>query len=125
MLIIGVYVASIVLLAALSATSIVENRRIWWQAAWTLALISFAVCQVHLYVAWTTDRIGRPEEEDLLLTLVTPITVLLLAGLTYRTTHPLLRSLRVLLCLGLGYVGSWLWLGALLVMACVFSLECL
>jgi len=125
MLFISVYVVSVALLAALSATPLVENRRIWWQAAWTLAGISFAVCQFHLYLGWIADRMGRPEEEELILTLVTPVTVLLIAGLTYRTTNPLLRALRVLICLGLGYVGSMLWLGVLLVAACVFSMECL
>ena len=125
MLFISVYVVSVALLAVLSATPLVENRRIWWQAAWTLAAISFGICQLHLFLDWIADRTGAPGEEDLILTLATPITVLLIAGLTYRTTNPLLRALRVVICLGLGYVGSMLWLAVLLVAACFFSLECL
>lgn len=120
-----VYGASIALLAALSATPIVENRRTWWHAAWTLSGISFAICQLYLFMGWIADRRSGPAEEDLILTLVTPITVLLIAGLTFSTTNPLLRALRVCLCVGLGYVSSMLWLGVYLVAACIFSLHCI
>ena len=115
-----VYGGTIGLLATLSATSLVENRRVWWQVAATLAFISFAICQWAVFLAWDVYGIRGAVVGNLVLSLVTPITVLAIAALNYRTSNPFVRILRAPLCLAMGFVALSLWMLVFLWVACAF-----
>lgn len=119
-----VYSASIGLITALSVTRVVDNRQLWWLVAWTLAVISFAICQLHLYLTWDADSQARAAGVDLMLTLATPLTVILIAGIVYPTTNPSRPAVRIALCLGTGFTGWWLWMHAMILIVCTGSLAC-
>ncbi len=125
MLFFWVYSTSIGLITALSVTRVVDNRQLWWLAAWTLAFISFATGQLHLYLTWDVDNQRLAAVVDLMLTLATPITVMLIAGFIYPTAKPLGPAVRVAFCLGTGFTCWWLWMHAVILMVCTGSLECM
>lgn len=64
----------------LSGTVVVKIRRLWWLAAWSIAGMSFAINQLHLFVTWENPASSDAAQSALLNTLVTPTSVLLLAG---------------------------------------------
>ena len=137
MLFFWVFSTSIGLITALSVTRVVDNRQLWWLAAWTLAFISFATGQLHLYLTWDVDNQRLAAVVDLMLTLATPITVMeafpglslitvmLIAGFIYPTAKPLGPAVRVAFCLGTGFTCWWLWMHAVILMVCTGSLECM
>ncbi len=113
MLFFWVYGVSIGLMAALSATPVVDSRQLWWPAAWTIAAIAFAINQLLLFLNWDINGRLRADGVDLLLTLVTPTAVLLLAVFNHAHGPRLGPLARVVLSVGTGAVTLAVWLPAL------------
>ena len=124
MLFFWVYGAGVGLMAALSATRMVDNRQFWWLAAWLTAGATFAINQLLLFLNLDINNHARVDGVDLLLTLVTPVAVLLL-GFFSNTRGPHLRPLsRVVLCISAGAAALALCLPALFMMQCAVSGNC-